>query len=90
MIPNDYVTCLLGGFWWLALIDSDNSEEKDFTCKFMDPHGPAYKFYWPQGNNKRYIPYDKINMKVKITTTSVNGRPYFIEDEELKQINLTN
>ena len=53
----------------------------------MHPHGPAKKFYWLQGDNKGYIPFDKIIMKFATPTSSVNGRQYFIEDEELKQTN---
>ena len=85
--PNDFVTCLFDGFWLLALINSINGEEKDFTCKFMHSHGRANKFYWPWGGNKGYVPFDKIMMKLATTTTSVNGRQYFIQDEELKETN---
>ena len=85
--PNDCVTCLFDCFWLLALIDSISSKEKDFTCRFMHSHGRANKFYWPRGGNKGYVPFDKIMMKVATPTTSVNGRQYFIQDEELKQTN---
>ena len=41
---NDYITCCLDRFWWLALIEVVNKEEKDLTCKFHHPHGPSGQF----------------------------------------------
>ena len=79
----DYVTCEYNSFWWLALIDDLNVDEKDVTCKFMHPHGPTNNFYWPLCDDKAYVPYNKIIMKVKTPNTSSNGRQYNISEEEL-------
>lgn len=83
--PNDYVTCCFDGFWWLVLIDSVNTEEKDLTCKFLHPHGPSNQFYWPRGDDKGYVPFSKIIMKIETPKTSVNGRQYFVKEDEMKR-----
>ena len=84
---NDYITCFFDGFWWLALIESINTDEKDLTCKFMHPHGPAKQFYWPCSDDRGYIPCDKIIMKIATPSTSINGRQYFIKEDELEKTN---
>ena len=79
------MTCVFDGFWWLALIDSINTKEKDFTCRFMHPHGPSNVFHWPQNEDMGYVPFDKIIMKIETPNTSSNGRKYFIKKEDKKQ-----
>ena len=85
--PNDYITCIYDGYWWLVLIDAVNTEEKDLTCKFMHPHNPTNKFYWPRSDDKAYIPFTKVIMKVNPPTCSDNGRTFFIKEDELSKTN---
>ena len=85
---NDYATCLSDGFWWLVLVDTINEEEKDITCKFMHPHGPTNNFHWPSTDDKGYVPFDKIIMKVKTLRCSINGRQYSLDDDEVKKTKL--
>lgn len=68
--PNDYITCQYGDHQWLALIGEVNHEEKDVFCKFMHPHGYTENFCWPARDDKAYIPFSKILMKVHIPNTS--------------------
>ena len=82
---NDYVTCCFDSFWWVALIEMVNSAEKDYLCTFLHPHGPSTQFHWPRGNDKGYVPVTKIIMKIGIPTTSVNGRTYYITEDERKK-----
>lgn len=79
---NDYITCIFDGYWWLALIESVNREEKDLTCKFLHPHGPSHQFHWPTNRDRGYIPLSKVVMRVQTPSISVNGRTYFITKEE--------
>ena len=79
--PNDYITCIFHGHWWLVLIESVNKEEKDLTCKFLHPHGPTNQFHWPD-NDRGWVPLSRVIMKVQTPRTSVNGRTYFITEEE--------
>ena len=72
--PNDYVTCCFDGFWWLVLIDAVNKEEKDLTCKFLHSHGPSNQFHWPRGDDRGYVPFNKVIMKIETPRTSVNER----------------
>ena len=71
---NDYVTCCFDGFWWLVLIDAVNKEEKDLTCKFLHPHRLSNQFHWPRGDDREYVPFNKVIMKIETPKTSVNGR----------------
>ena len=43
---NDYITCCFDGFWWLALIEVVNKEEKGLTCKFLHSYGPSLSISW--------------------------------------------
>ena len=79
---NDYITCCFDGFWWLALIEVKNKEEKDLTCEFLYPHGPSVQFHWPCVDNGGYIPLNKDMMKIQTPTTSANRRIYLITEEE--------
>ena len=36
--PNDYITCIYGEYWWLALANEINRKEKDVHCKFVHPN----------------------------------------------------
>lgn len=65
---NDYVTCCFDGYWWVALIDTVNIEEKDFKCTFLHPHGPSTQFRWPRGKDEGFVPVTKIIMKIDIPT----------------------
>jgi len=82
---NDYVTCCFDSFWWVTLIEMVNSAEKDYLCTFLHPHGPSTQFHWPRGNDNGYVPVTKIIMKIGIPTTSVNGRTYYITEDERKK-----
>ena len=75
---NDYITCCFDGFWWLALIEVVNKEEKDVTCKFLHLHGPSGQFHWPCGDERGYVPLNKVIMKIETPTMLANGRTYHI------------
>ena len=79
---NDYITCCFVGFWWLALIKVVNKEEKDLTCKFLHPHGLSGQFHWPRGDDRGYVPSNRVIMKIQTPTMSENRRTYFITEEE--------
>ena len=81
----DYVTCVYDNFWWLALVDNINHDEKDITCKFMKPHGPSEFFYWPARDDTVYVPFDKILLNVKTPNiASSSGRQYCIKKQEFQ------
>ena len=76
---NDYITCCFNGFWWLALIEVVNKEEKHLTYKFLHPRGQSGQFHWSRGEDIEITyPY----MKIQTPTTSANGRTYFITEGE--------
>ena len=88
--PNDYATVLFNGYWWLALVEVVNAEEKDVECKFMHPHGPVTNnnFHWPNRDDKGYVPFDKFIMKVDTPKCASNsGRQFVLQGQELKQTN---
>ena len=64
------------------MIEMVNKEEKDLTCKFLHPHGPSGQIHWPCGDNRLYVPLNKVIMKIQTPTTSANGKTYFITEEE--------
>ena len=78
---NEYINCSFDGFWWLALIEVVNKEEKDSTCKFLHPYGPSGQFHWPRGDDRGYVPLNKVIMKTQTPLTSANGRTYFITEQ---------
>ena len=57
--PNDYVMCIYGDHWWLALVSQINSEEKDVLCNFLFPHGYTENFYWTQREDQVHVPFFK-------------------------------
>ena len=82
---KSHITCCFDEFWWLALINVVNKEEKDLTCMFLDPHGSLGQFHWPCGDDRRYVPLNKVIMKIQTSTTSANGKTDFITEEKKKQ-----
>lgn len=76
---NDYITCIYGEYWSLALVNDVNREEKDVHCKFMHPHGYTENLYWPTRDNETYVPFNKILLKVNtLNTLSRSRREYKI------------
>ena len=82
---NDYITCCFDGLSWLALISVVNKEGKNLTCKFLHPHGLSGQFHWPRGDDRGYIPLNKVIMKTQAPTTSANRGTYFITEEKKKK-----
>ena len=81
---NDYITCIYGDYWWLALITKIDLDEKDVLCNFMHPHGYTENFHWPR-KDEVYVPFSKILLRVgtpKILSTS--GRHYSITKTEIQ------
>ena len=58
------------------------NKKKDFTCKFLHPHGPSRQFHRTRGDDSGHVPLNKVIIKIQTPTTSANGRPYFITEEE--------
>ena len=59
-----------------------NKEEENLTCTFLNPHEPSGQFQWPCGDDRRYVPLNKVIMKIQTPTTLANERTYFITEEE--------
>ena len=61
-------------------------DEKDFTCKFMHPHGHTETFHWPSRDDEAYIPFSKILEKVETPSSqSGSGRQYKLTKDEIQQ-----
>ena len=71
------------GFWWIGLIIE--KDEEDVLVKFMHPHGPAHSFKWPNFEDKCWLPYNHILMKIDSPTT-LTGRTYIITKEDNNKI----
>ena len=63
-------TCIYGEYWWQALVDEVNREEKDVHCKFIHPHGYTENFYLPTRDDEIYVSFSKILLKVNTPNTS--------------------
>ena len=82
--PMDYITCIYDNFWWLALVEEINKEEKDVTCKFMTPHGLSEQFRWPNKDDFAYVPFTSILEKVSTPNIiSSSGRNFSISSEDM-------
>ena len=57
--PNDIITCICGEYWWLALVNEINREEKDVYCKFMHQHGYTENFYCPTRDDETYVSFTR-------------------------------
>ena len=83
---NEYITCIYREYWWLALVNEVNREEKDIHCKFIHPHGYTENFYWATREDETYVPFSKILLKVKTPNTlSRSGWQYKILINEVQQ-----
>ena len=69
--PNDYVTCIYGDHWWLALVIQINVEEKDVLCNFLFPHDYTENFYWTQREDQVYVPFLKKIVEARTTKNTV-------------------
>ena len=71
--PNDYIMCIYGDHWWLALVSQINSEEKVVLCNFLFPHGYTENFYWTQREDQVHVPFFKILLKTGPPKTLSNS-----------------
>ena len=61
-------------------------DEKDFTCKFMHPHGHTETFHWLSRDDEAYIPFSKILAIFETPTSqSSSGRQYKLTKDEIQQ-----
>ena len=82
---NDYITCIYGDHWWLALVTEIDREQKDAFCKFMHPRGYSENFHWP-AKDEAFVPFIKILLKVETPKAlSISGRHYSISKLDLKK-----
>ena len=63
------ISSICGEYWWLALVNEANREEKDVHCKFMHPHGYTENFYWSTRADETYVSFIKILLKVNTPNT---------------------
>ena len=83
---NDYVTCIYGDHWWLALTSQINAELKDVLCNFLHHHGYSESFYWPRREDQVYVPFSKILLMTgSLNTLPNSGRQYAITKEEIQK-----
>ena len=74
-------------YWWLALANEVNREEKYVSCKFMHPHGYTEYFYWPTRDDRPYVPSSKTLLKVITPNTlSQSGQQYKVSINKVQQI----
>ena len=84
--PSEYITCVYGNHWWLALVCEVNRDQRDVYCKFMHPHGYTENFYWPSRDDEVYVPFSKILLKVNTpNVSSRSGRHYTISKNDIQQ-----
>ena len=62
---NHYITCCFKGFQCLVLIEVVKKTEKDLTREFLHSHGSSGHFHWLRGDDRRYIPLNKVIMKIQ-------------------------
>ena len=83
---NDYVTCIYGDHWWLALARQINAEVKDVPCNFLHHFGYSESFYWPGREDQAYVPFSKILSKTgPLNTLPNSGRQYAITKEKIQK-----
>ena len=63
------ISSICGEYWWLALVNEVNREEKGVHCKFMHPHGYTENFYWSTRDDENYVSFIKILLKVNTPNT---------------------
>ena len=85
--PNDYATCICGGFWWLVLVDSINVEEKDVAWCGMQVNASSWSnkqysltLYWWYG----HVPFNKFIMAVETPQYSI-----LVDNVSLNSMNLS-
>ena len=62
---NHYITCCFEGFQCLVLIEVVKKTEKDLTCEFLHSHGSSGQFHWLRGDDRGYVPLNKVIMKIQ-------------------------
>ena len=63
-----------------------NPDEKDLTCKFMNPYRHTETFHWPSRDDEAYIPFSKILAKVEAPTSQESsGIQYRVTKYEIQQ-----
>ena len=51
-----FVACEYGSFWWMVRTQSIAEEHADIEVKFLQPHGPANFFHWPEHKDVLFVP----------------------------------
>ena len=75
----NYVACCYNFKWWIGIILSINEEWQDAEVKFLHPHGPAEKFFWPQDRDDIcHVPFSQIICTINPPTPVTSGRSYVL------------
>lgn len=84
VLPNDYTTCIYDGDCWVVLVESVNVEEQDATCNFLHYSGKPCTYYWPQREDRAYVPLNKFIAILDPPMSSSNGRKYIFDKAQIE------
>lgn len=82
---GQYVAAVYDNAWYLAIVLEISGENDDILLAFMKPKGPARSFSWPRRKDQCWVPSTHVLTKISGLTT-VTGRQYKLQQEELRNI----
>ena len=71
--------------WWVVLVETVNVEEQDATCNFLHRTGQSEYYYWPQTQDRAYVPLNKFLAILDPPRSSSNGRKYLFDKKQIEQ-----
>ena len=82
---SEYITCVYGNHWWLALVYEVNRDQRDVYCNSCIPMG-TQKTSTGLLEMTKYVPFSKILLKVNTpNVSSRSGRHYTISKNDIQQ-----
>ena len=68
-----YVTVQYDGWWWLGMVTSLVQREREVAINFLNPHGPARSFTYPERSDNLVVGMGDILTTVHPTTASYHS-----------------
>ena len=83
VIPHKFFACRSENDWYFGITNYVSIENNHVKVKFMNPKGPASKFFWPSRDDVCWVPAGNLLNETNPPGNSSTGRFYNFEEINL-------
>ena len=79
VIPHKFFACHSENDWYFGIANYVSIENNHVKVKFMNPKGPASKFFWPSRDDVCWVPAENLICEVNPPDASTTRRLYVFQ-----------